>query len=70
MDDALTERFAKCLLCLGPTYSLDAFVIGGVVMALSRCRKCCREDPQGTRVLEQFAHREGQSAASAPKMAP
>lgn len=58
IDDALCERYTKCVLCLGPTYSMDAFVVQGIVLAVSRCRRCAAQDPKGLRVLEQLGKRE------------
>lgn len=58
VDDALVERFPRCLLCLAPAQSLDAFVIGGIIMTISRCHKCRRADPQGLRVIERLGKRE------------
>jgi hypothetical protein len=51
LDDALCERFPRCIDCGQAAQRLDAFLVGGLVVTVSRCERCFVKDKAGTHLM-------------------
>ena len=43
-DDALVERYPRCIICLAPARYIDTALVNAIVVAVSRCRRCVEKD--------------------------
>ena len=44
LDDALVERYPRCQVCGRAAQTLDAFLVSGLVVMVSRCQRCAVQD--------------------------
>ena len=47
LDDALVERYPRCQVCGRAAQTLDAFLVSGLVVMVSRCQRCAVQDKAG-----------------------
>ena len=56
LDDALVERYPRCQVCGRAAQTLDAFLVSGLVVMVSRCQRCAA-DKAGRALLARLAQR-------------
>jgi hypothetical protein len=59
IDDALVARYPRCIDCGHVAQRCAAFLVGGLVMAISRCAPCFAKDREGAHLLARLARRDG-----------
>jgi hypothetical protein len=59
IDDAMCERFPVCLVCGQQAQRMDLWAVGPLTLAVSRCRHCAAQDPQGEALRARLRQRQG-----------
>jgi hypothetical protein len=64
-DDALVERYPRCIVCGQAARHIDLAQVSGLVLAVSRCVRCVRKDPEAVQLIARLASREAPRSPTA-----